>query len=101
MKRWIVLCALVAPMVAGCTPTSSVSPSTQTDDPGETVPEENADETVPEENVGDPVHPAFLQLADGSMKCDKVTWFGLEPVWWNQAVPAFYNKSHVSNFREG
>lgn len=47
VKRWIVLCALVASMVAGCTPTSSVSPSTQTED--------DAGDTVIDENVGDAV----------------------------------------------
>ncbi len=47
VSRWIVLCALVASIVAGCTSTSLVSPVTQ--------PEEDAGDSVPKENVSDSV----------------------------------------------
>jgi protein-L-isoaspartate(D-aspartate) O-methyltransferase len=47
VSRWIVLWALVASMVAGCTSTSLVSPSTQA--------EEDAGDMAAEENVGDSV----------------------------------------------
>ncbi len=47
VSRWIFLCALVASIVAGCTPTSLVTPSTQAED--------DAGDSAPEENVTDPV----------------------------------------------
>ncbi len=67
MKRWIVFCALVATTVAGCTPTSSVSLSTQAeDDAGDTVPEEDASDPIPVENAGDPISDpgAYAQERD-------------------------------------
>ncbi len=58
MKRWIVFCALVATTVAGCSPTSSVSLSTQAED--------DAGDTVPEEDAGDPISDpeAYAQERD-------------------------------------